>query len=310
MNEDAERIGKERFPNDPVQAQRLTDSLKDHNLRASNVAKTEQTQRNLALQNTLTEVANRAMPNGRKPISEQEANSLDSHFSDWYQEAKRRNPMMALRIEGMFKANSKADNILPPAQIDRAKAEWAGMTNEQKVNVRPEDLFNKGIIDLKTKDMMLNEQNKMKSLSTNTNEADTVLRHYSSTLNDRDIFRSETNKEANARYIHLRGSLQLRIADEQQRLGRPVKMWTPEEEKRIVNQLITDVDSGEKHLWGSIITEPAYEHIYKTQVAPEMPAFVKKNAPNAEWSQSEQRWQTTINGVLKNIKVPPEEAGK
>ena len=306
MDDRADEKGKERYPDDPVLAQRLTNSLKNQNRQNTNLSKQEQAQKSLALQNDLTRVVDTALPTGRKPINEQEANMLDPTFSDRFEEAKRRDYRNALRIEGMFKANAAADNLLPPAQIIQAKQEWAGMTNEEKQQVRPADLFNKKVINRETMDMMVKEQTKMKALSVETNEADSVLQHYSATLNDKRIFKSQTDADANRRYIHLRGALQLRIADEQARLGRPVKMWTTDEQNKIVNQIINDVDSGEKSIiWGDL-KEPAYEQIYRKQVAPEMPAFVKEKAPSAEWNMEKQQWETIINGIPVKINVPPE----
>ena len=73
-----------------------------------------------------------------------------------------------------------------------------------------------------------------------------------------------------------------------------------------MNQIINDVDSGEKSIiWGDL-KEPAYEQIYRKQVAPEMPAFVKEKAPSAEWNMEKQQWETIINGIPVKINVPPE----
>ena len=149
--------------------------------------------------------------------------------------------------------------------------------------------------------MMLKDKNKMTSLATNTNDADYILKDYRATLNDHQIFESKTDTDANNRYAHLRGSLQLMIEREQARLGRPVKAWTPQEEKNIMDKLINDTKSGKKGWFGGDIMEPGYEQVYRTEVAPEMPAIVKQRAPNAKWNIETGTWQAVMGGRLQNI---------
>ena len=98
------------------------------------------------------------------------------------------------------------------------------------------------------------------------------------------------------------------VADKQKELGRPVKAWTTKEEKDVVDGLIeATVKSGKKGLFGGDIMEPAYEYVYKTRFAPEMPAIVKQRAPGAKWDMERQMWVTTINNRLVQVPTEPEK---
>ena len=98
------------------------------------------------------------------------------------------------------------------------------------------------------------------------------------------------------------------VADKQKELGRPVKAWTTQEEKSVMDKLIVDtVKTGKKGWLGGDIMEPAYEHVYKTRFAPDMPAIVKQRAPDAKWDIGRQMWVTTINGRPIGVPTEPEK---
>jgi hypothetical protein len=311
MNQDAEKVAKERFPNDPIQQEKLFESLKVHIAKSAAVEEKDQRRRLIDLDNTLKDAADQRLPSGRKPLNMAETLQINPHAQDIYDEIRRRDYRRILRIENQWKANSKEDNILSVEQNLANDRWWAGKTNEDKMNVDAGKLFLAGKINKHTMDIMVNEQNKLTSLATNTDDVDKILRDYDSTLYAHSIFRSRDDLEANARYDHMKGALKIMIADEQAKLGRPVKAWTEQEEKTRVDKLILDtVKSGKKGLFGGDIMEPAYEHVYKTRFAPEMPAIVKQRAPDAKWNIATGTWQAVMNGQLQNISDqlnPPEK---
>jgi hypothetical protein len=306
MRQDAEKRADELYPNDPFKRQQYLDEVTRNIEGKANVAQKDQNDRTRDLKQSVMGLAATQMSNGRKPISMAEMNTLNPKAQDYYDEAVKRDPTMALRMQHAFLANSKEDNILRPEQINAMGKWWAGLKTEEKQRVDPNAYFNAGKINNQTRDKWSDEQNKLTSAATNTNAADTVLSHYKATLNDQQIFESKTDTEANNRYAHLRGALQLKIEEEQQKLGRPVKAWTPEEERRVVNQLMEETKTGERALggYGWEITKPRYEIMYERQVSPPKPDWVNKLAPDAVWSPGAGRWQTTINGQLVNIRNP------
>jgi hypothetical protein len=308
MNQDAEKVAKERFPNDPIQQEKLVESLKVHIAKSAAVEERDQRRRLMDLDNTLKDAADQRLPSGRKPINMAETLQINPHAQDMYDEIRRRDYRRILRIENQWKANSKEDNILSVDQNLRNDREWAGKTNEEKMNVDGGKLFLDGKINLHTLDTIVNEQKKLTALATNTDDIDKILHDYDSTLFAHGIYRSKDDLEANAKYDHMKGALKIMVADEQRKLGRPVKAWTTQEEKTRVDRLIEDtVKSGKKGWLGGDIMEPEYEHVYRTQFAPEMPAIVKQRAPDAKWDMDRQMWVTTINNRLVGVPTEPEK---
>jgi hypothetical protein len=311
MNQDAEKVAKERFPNDPIQQEKLVESLKAHIAKSAAVEERGQRERLTQLKNDLRDAADQTLPSGRKPLNMAETLQINPHAQDMYDEIRRRDYRSILQIENQWKANSKEDNILSVEQNLANDRWWAGKTNEDKMNTDAGKLFLAGKINKHTMDIMVNEQNKLTSLATNTDDVDKILHDYDSTLFNHGIYRSRDDLEANAKYDHMKGALKIMIADEQAKLGRPVKAWTPQEEKSVMDKLIVDtVKSGKKGLFGGDIMEPGYEHVYRTRFAPEMPAIVKQRAPDAKWNIATGTWQAVMNGQLQNISTEVNPPGK
>ena len=308
MNKDAEAVAQKRFPDNPVRAQELADSLKHYVTTSANAEEKARNEETTEYKNRLGNIANTVGPNGRKPISMEEMLKIDPNAQNIYDETVRRDYKEALRMKAQWTANSKEDNILSVEQNLANDRWWAGKTNEDKMNVDAGKLFLAGKINKHTMDIMVSEQNKLTSLATNTDDVDKILGDYDSTLFNHGIYRSKGDLEANNMYDHFKGALKIMVADKQKELGRPVKAWTPQEEKNVVDRLILDtVKSGKKGLFGGDIMEPAYEHVYKTRFAPDMPAIVKQRAPDAKWDIGRQMWVTTINGRPIGVPTEPEK---
>ena len=305
MNQDAAKVAKERYPDDPVLAQRLENALKDHNKNSTNLAVKEQNERKVQLQNYLSTVTGTALPTGRRPINEQEANSIDPNFSERYDLAKRYNPAVQKAVESAWAANAKQDNILRPEDVQAQKNWWAGKTYQQQQEINPDDLFNRGKINNDLRNQFWADKRKAQAVNNNQIAAGMLMQRYRAILAKEGIYYSGTDTEADDKYAHMQGALQFKLQQRQQELGRGVKDWTPDEEHRVINELITQTNTGQKGLLGGAIQKPLYDIMNENR-----PDWAARIAPNSQFNPAagpdkKGRWQYFgPDGKLYNIDPP------
>ena len=312
MMADAEAKANERYPVDaahPENAIRHDQFLKqlENNIQgtAATLQKTYKDQTD-ATKKTVLDLTEQKLPNGVAPVTRAELNLINPNAQNYIDEAIRRDPTFAARLDNKLSTNNSVDNnIRPEALADQQKI-WAGKTTAEKMQTDPADLFKKGLINNKLREQMYSDQNKIKSQAVNTFNADGIIGRHGAVLNEAGIFASKTDAGANEKMQWFRGALVSELQRVQGATGVPVK--GPQEDQ-IVNDLLREISTGKKGFFGGDITKPKYEAI-----STDAPDYVKNfkmpdGSPIGKTARKDMttgNWQVWQNGKLYNIVAPKE----
>lgn len=280
MLQEGENASRERFGDDETRRAKYMDDFRAKLSAQTSFRKKEEKDRQTGLENDIAQIQRTRMPNGRYPVDEKEAMSINPNYMDIVEEAKKLNKRIDDKIYSKFIANAQED-IPETSQRYSEYVRLKGLTNDELVKEMDakggaQKLFLNGTITKHRADEIDLIEAGARKQAYQHSAVDSALQDSGSLLYAGKIFKSKDDRAADDRYTLMRGAAIMRMEDYVKEHN--VQMPIDEQRKMI------------KELMGKMVTEhgtffDSHELRYKVEGLPPVPITNKADRDKLQIGQ-------------------------